>query len=234
MTEKDIEKLIGGSLLGELTPEEEESLSRVLLNKPELLQKWQELKSIACLAAEAKAIEPPADLTARVLSRLSEAPGSRLIAVREYLFRPRTANIDLARAFTGSVSRPECSFYYLMGGLYYLIISLILMIGLNRLDPRWAAVTWIKLQPYISLFTALWLGAMGVALLKNGQTAIRVAYTGSLLLIGFFIVNGIAIHLTAELPVALVFLFALVGTGIIGGLFLLRIVYNYRKCYAAT
>jgi hypothetical protein len=234
MTEKDIEKLIGGSLLGELTPEEEESLSRALFDKPELLQKWQELKSIACMAAEAKAIEPPADLTARVLSRLSEAPGSRLIAVREYLFRPRTANIDLARAFTGSVSRPECSFYYLMGGLYYLIISLILMIGLNRLDPRWAAVTWIKLQPYISLFTALWLGAMGVALLKNGQTAIRVAYTGSLLLIGFFIVNGVAIHLTAGFPVALVFLFALVGTGIIGGLFLLRIVYNYRKCYAAT
>ncbi len=234
MAEKDIEKLIEGSLLGELTPEEEESLSRALLDKPELLQKWQDLKSIACLAAETKAVEPPADITARVLSRLAEAPQSRLDAVREFLFRPRTANIDLTRAFSGNVSRPECSFYYLMGGLYYLIISLILMIGLNKLDPRWAAVTWIKLQPFISLFTALWLGAMGVALLRNGQTAIRVAYTGSLLLIGFFIVNGIAIQMTAGFPIALVFLFALVGTGIIGGLFLLRIIYNYRKCYAAS
>ena len=234
MTENDLEKLIERSLLGELTPEEEESLSRTLLDKPDLLKKWQDLKSIVCLAAETKAVEPSADLTARVLSRLSEAPGSRLAAVRDFLFRPRTANIDLVKAFSGNVSRPECSFYYLMGGLYYLIISLILMIGLNKLDPRWAAVTWIKLQPFISLFVALWLGAMGVALLKNGQTAIRIAYTGSLLLIGFFIANGIAIHLTAGFPIALVFLFALVGTGIIGGLFLLRIIYNYRKCYAAT
>ncbi|MCX5833747.1 MAG: hypothetical protein NTV99_04420 [Deltaproteobacteria bacterium] len=234
MTEKDIEKFIEKSLLGELTPEEDENLSRVLLDKPDLLKKWQDLKSIACLAAEVKAVEPPADLKARVLSRLSEAPGSRLDAVWEFLFRPRTASIDLVKAFSGNVSRPECSFYYLMGGLYYLIISLILMIGLNKLDPRWAAVTWIKLQPYISLFTALWLGAMGVALLKNGQTAIRVAYQGSLLLIGFFIVNGIAIHVTAGFPIALVFLFSLVGTGIVGGLFLLRIVYNYRKCYATT
>lgn len=234
MAEKDIEKLIEEALLGELTPEEEEILYRDLLDKPELLRKWQDLKSIACLAAESEAVEPPVDLTARVLSRLFEAPGSRVEAVREFLFRPRTTNIDLVKAFSGSVSRPECSFYYLMGGLYYLVISLILMIGLNKLDPRWAAVTWIKLQPYVSLITALWLGAMGVALLKNGQTAIRVAYTGSLLLIGFFIANGIVIHLTAEFPIALVFLFALVGTGIIGGLFLLRIVYNYRKCYAAT
>jgi len=234
MTEKDIEKLIEKSLLGELILEEEESLSRTLVDKPDLLKKWEDLKSIVCLAAEAKAVEPPADLTARVLSRLSEAPRSRLAAVREFLFRPRTANIDLVKAFSGNVSRPECSFYYLMGGLYYLVISLILMIGLNKLDPRWAAVTWIKLQPCISLITALWLGAMGVALLRNGQTAIRVAYSGSLALIGFFVLNGIVIHLTAEFPIALVFLFALVGTGIIGGLFLLRIVYNYRKCYAAT
>jgi len=234
MTEKDLEKLIEKSLLRELTPEEDTRLNRALLDKPELLRKWQDLKSIACLAAEVKAVEPPADLTARVLSRLPEAPRSRVAAVWEILFRPRTANIDLVKAVSGNVSRPECSFYYLMGGLYYLVISLILMIGLNKLDPRWAAVTWIKLQPYISLITALWLGAMGVALLRNGQTAIRVAYTGSLILIGFFIANGIVIHLTAEFPIALVFLFALVGTGIIGGLFLLRIVYNYRKCYAAT
>jgi hypothetical protein len=234
MTENNVEKLIEKSLLGELTPEEEENLSRTLIDKPDLLKKWQDLKSIACLAAEAKAVDPPADFTGRVLSRLSEAPQSRLAAVREFLTRPRTANIDLARAFSGKVSRPECSFYYLMGGLYYLIISMILMIGLNKLDPLWSAVTWIKLQPLLSLSVALWLGAMGVALLKNGQTAIQIAYTGSLLLIGFFIVNGIAIQVTAGFPIALVFLFAIVGTGIIGGLFLLRVINNYRKCYAAT
>jgi hypothetical protein len=204
MAKRDVEKLIEASLSGELTPEEEASLNRELLDKPELLRKWQDLKSIACMAAEAEAVEPPADTTARILSRLSEAPASRLVAVREFLFRPRTANIDLVKALSGNVSRPECSFYYLMGGLYYFIISLILMVGFNKLDPSWAAVTWIKLQPYISLFTAL------------------------------FIANGIAIHLMAEFPVAIVFLFALVGTGIIGGLFLLRIIYNYRKCYAAT
>jgi hypothetical protein len=89
------------------------------------------------------------------------------------------------------------------------------------------------MQPHIVLVTAVWLVVLGIFILKDGEVAARVARIGTVAYIGLLILDAVAIHITAGFPVALVFLFSFIGTGVLAGLFLARVIWNYGKKYAA-
>jgi|GEM_PF-385580 len=233
VTRETLEGLMERALLDELSAEEKNLLEKGLQGVPDLLAKWRELDRIASMARLSPQIDAPADLDAKVMARIDALKPTLWIRVREFLLQPVDTRIDFARAFSGTVSGSECSFYFIMAGLYFLIVGLILMFGIGRFGGEWLMVKWVRMQPHIVLVTAVWLVVLGIFILKDGEVAARVARIGTVAYIGLLILDAVAIHITAGLPVTLVFLFSFIGTGVLTGLFLARIIWNYGKKYAA-
>jgi len=230
---ENLEKRVERALLEELSPEERALLEKDLQGTPDLLAKWRDLENIASLTRLTPRAEPPADLDARVMARIESIKPDLWSRAREFLLQPVDTRIDFKRAFSGSVSGSECSFYFIMAGFYFLIVGLILLFGIGRFGGEWLMVRWVRMQPHVALTTAVWLVVLGVFILKDGEVAARVARVGTVVYIVILLLDAVAIHLTVGFPLALVFLFSFIGTGILAGVFLAKIIWNYGKNYAA-
>ncbi len=232
-TRETLVKIMERALLEELSPEERSLLEKGMQGEPELLARWRDLERVASLARLTPPVEPPADLEAKVMARIESLKPALWNRIKDFLLQPVDTRIDFARAFSGSVSGSECSFYFITAGFYFLIVGLILMFGLGRFGGEWLMVKWVRMQPHIVLVTAVWLVVLGIFILRDGEVAARVARIGTVAYIVLLILDAVAIHVTAGLPVTIVFFFSFIGTGVLAGLFLARIIWKYGEKYAA-
>ena len=102
-------------------------------------------------------------------------------------------------------------------------------IGLKPIDPRMSMSVWIMFQPQIALATAAGLTLMGYILLRVGEKAVRIVYSGTMAYLLFSLFNGIHIHATTVGPFQLPAILCFVGGSVILGLFLATILHRYRR-----
>jgi len=200
----------------------------------ELDSRWKELEAIARMMRQEPAVEPPGILCERVMERIRACRPSLWTVIGEALLRPRTASVDPLRALRAPVSGQECSFYFIMAGVFYAILGVVLMIGLNRLGSALAPADWVRWQPLIALVTASCMVAIGLYLLKDGKPALRIARIGAFVYLGFALLNGIAVPLERDLPVSAALSLLSTLIGVPTGLFLIRTIQNCGKRYAQT
>jgi len=198
----------------------------------ELDSRWRKLDTIARMMREEPAVEPPGSLGERVMERIRAYRPSIWTVVVEALLRPRTASVDPLRALRTTVSGQECSFYFIMVGVFYAILGVVLMIGLNKLGSALAPADWIRWQPQIALVTASCMVAIGLYLLKDGKPALRIARIGAFVYLGFALLNGIAVPLERDLPVSAFVSLLSALIGLPTGFFLIRTIQNCGKQYA--
>ena len=198
----------------------------------ELDSRWRKLDTIARMMREEPAVEPPGSLGERVMERIRAYRPSIWTVVGEALLRPRTASVDPLRALRTTVSGQECSFYFIMVGVFYAILGVVLMIGLNKLGSALAPADWIRWQPQIALVTASCMVAIGLHLLKDGKPALRIARIGAFVYLGFALLNGIAVPLERDLPVSAFVSLLSALIGLPTGFFLIRTIQNCGKQYA--
>ena len=226
MKDSDIEKMM------DLLAGEEKNPREIAGEHPETDPRWKELEAIARMMRREPAVEPPGSLGKSVMERIRAHRPPIWTVVGEALLRPRTASIDPLRALRSPISGQECSFYFIMVGVFYAILGVVLMIGLNKLGSALAPAEWIRWQPRIALVTASCMVAIGLYLLKDGKPALRIARIGAFVYLGFALLNGIAVPLERDLPVsAFVSLFSAL-IGLPTGFFLIRTIQNCGKQYA--
>jgi len=196
--------------------------------------RWKELEAIARMMREEPAPEPPGSLGERVMEHIRACRPSIWKVAGEVLLRPRTASVDPLRALRSPVSGQECSFYFIMVGVFYAILGVVLMIGLNRLGSALAPADWVRWQPLIALVTASCMVAIGLHVLKDGKPALRIARIGAFVYLGFALLNGIAVPLERDLPVSAALSLLSTLIGVPTGLFLIRTIQNCGKRYAQT
>ncbi|NPV04079.1 MAG: hypothetical protein HPY67_05030 [Syntrophaceae bacterium] len=191
--------------------------------------RWEKFDAIARMMCEEPAPEPPAGLGERVMARVrAYRPAPWKIFV-EALLKPRAVSFDPIRALRAPVSGQECSFYFIMVGVFHAVLGVILMAGLRGLD---AYPGWLRWQPPIALVTAACMAAIGLCLLKDGNLAFRAARIGALVYLGFAVLNGVFVSLEWSVPVSA---YASLLSALIGlptGFFLIRTLQNYGKRYA--
>lgn len=191
--------------------------------------RWEKLDAIARMMREEPVPEPPADLGERVLARVRAYHPTPWKILVEALLKPRAVSFDPIRALRAPVSGQECSFYFIMVGVFHAVLGLTLMAGLRGFD---AFPGWVRWQPQIALVTAVCMAAIGLCLLKDGNLALRAARIGALVYLGFAILNGVFVSLEWSVPVSA---YASLLSALIGlptGFFLIRTLQNYGKRYA--
>jgi hypothetical protein len=193
---------------------------------------WRKFDAIARMMREEPASEPPAGLGERVMAHIRAHQPSLWKVVGEALLRPREVSFHPLNALRFPVSGQECSFYFIMVGVFYAILGVILMVGLQRLGASLVAPGWVRWQPQIALVTAGCMAAIGLYLLKDGKLALRMARVGALVYLGFALLNGIFASLEWDIPVSAALSLLSTLVGVPTGFFLIRAIQNCGKRYA--
>jgi hypothetical protein len=219
--DRELEKIIGALDGKEFSPEAGEPESR-----------WRELDAFARMMREEPALEPSAGLGERVMSRIRAHRPSLWKVLGEALLRPHEVSFHPLNALRSPVSGQECSFYFIMVGVFYAILGVILMIGLHKLGASLVTPGWVRWQPQIALVTAGCMVAIGLYLLKDGKLALRMARIGALVYLGFALLNGIFVSLEWDIPVSAFMSLLSALIGLPTGFFLIRTIQNCGKRYA--
>ncbi len=193
---------------------------------------WKALNGIARMMREEPASEPPVGLGKRIMSRVRAHRPSPWKVIGEALLRPREVSFHPLSALRSPVSGQECSFYFIMVGVFYAVLGVILMVGLHKLGASLVTPGWVRWQPQIALVTAGCMVAIGLYLLKDGKVALRMARVGALVYLGFSLINGIFVSLEWALPVSAFVSLLSALIGLPTGFFLIRTIQNCGKRYA--
>jgi len=220
-SDQNIEKIIGALDEKGFSPEAGEPDSR-----------WRELDAFARMMREEPAPEPPAGLAERVMFRIRAHRPSLWKVLGEALLRPHEVSFHPLNAIRSPVSGQECSFYFIMVGVFYAILGVILMVGLHKLGASLVTPGWVRWQPQIALVTAGCMVAIGLYLLKDGKLALRMARVGTLVYLGFALLNGIFVSLEWDIPVSAFMSLLSALIGLPTGFFLIRTIQNCGKRYA--
>lgn len=199
---------------------------------PEQGDRWKQLDGIARMMQEEPEAAPPAGLGERIMGRLRTHRPSPWEAFKEILLKPHSVSFHPMRALRSPITGQECSFYFIMAGVFYAVLGMILMVGLHKLGSSMASLGLVRWQPLIAIATAICLVAMGFSLLKDSRLALRVARIGALIYLGFAFLNGMIVPLEWDFPVSAFVSMLSSLVGIPTGFFLFRAIQNCGKRYA--
>jgi hypothetical protein len=163
----------------------------------------------------------PDHFTQNVMGRLPELDQGVWARAKHALFNPSWAGVPSrwAQLLTVTNTR-ECSFCFFVTGFFYLIMGIVLMAGFKTIGSSMAAMEWITLQPHLTIGAATWLLALGMVLMMDGSTAIKIARYGTLFYIFFTVLNGILMRSYLHVPYANVFIIGFVATSALMGVML--------------
>lgn len=183
-----------------------------------------ECKELISLIQATPRVMTPADVTRKVMTRLSgEKETVQSFSIKR-LF-PTSLNFG----FQASVTRKECAFYFLLAGFFYFILGLIMMIGL----PLPTIIThnngWLSFQPFFGLLLAAELALIGIIIYKKGDSALRFVRMGTLLYVAIVILNCWVGTLYIQIPAALFFIAVFSMTGLLFALLLGLSIEHYHS-----
>jgi hypothetical protein len=179
----------------------------------------EEFKDITDIIRKTPAIEPPDDLTPRVMAAVMQARQGVYARAWNFLSMPRESTLDPIRALHTGISRDQMSLYFMLVAFAHLILAVVLFIGFQSSDADALIPPLLLLQPGLSLCLAGWLGFWGFLLKKNSQAGVKGARFASLLYIEVMVISGAL--LLMELSLVLIpFVAAMVGISVAAGIFL--------------
>ena len=167
----------------------------------------------------------PDGFTEKVMGRLPEMDHGVWVKVKHFMFNYSWADMKSRWAQKMTVSnRKECSFCFFITAYFYLIMGIVMLVGFKAIGSGMDAMEWIKLQPHLTIGAAIWLLALGVVLMLDGNAGIKAARYGTLIYIFFAVVNGILIRIYLNIPFAGLFIIGFMATSAFMGVMLAQAV----------
>jgi hypothetical protein len=166
------------------------------------------------------AIPPPDDFTPRVMQAVLKTRVGMHARAWTVLSQPHQFTLEPIRALRSGVGNEEISLYFMMVAFAHLTIALVLLMGLKN-NGATAMPPLLRLQPWISLFLAGWLGLWGSLLKMNSHAGIKGAQFGAMLYIESLVINGVLLLMECKIIFSLILFVALiVGISVTAGIFL--------------
>jgi hypothetical protein len=176
-------------------------------------------QDIIDLIKSTPAIQPPDNLTPRVMANVMKAKEGVSMRAWDFLSIPREFTLDPIRALRTGISNDEMSLYFMLVAFAHLTLAVVLFMGFKNSNAVALIPPLLLLQPGLSLCLAGWLGFWGFLLKKNSQAGVKGARFASLLYLEVVVISGAL--LLMELSLVLVpFVAAMVGISVAAGIFL--------------
>jgi hypothetical protein len=195
---------------------------------PEDFESRPELAAVIERLRAEPAAQPQADFTRRVMTTAADlqAEMTEAAAAAE---RMRERAASFVRYLTETPSASDIALCFLLAAFFYLLLGVIFFFGLQDIQPLPASAGWLRLQPQVAMLTAGVLAALGLLLLMDGQTAMRLVQIGTLLFIGFSVFNGVWLGRLSAGGLTPVGLLCFTAAPVLLGLFLAASLQRYHR-----
>ena len=178
---------------------------------------------------EVPPVQPPDDFTRRVMNEIPGMESGIWSRIIRALMKKRESVLDTEMILRGGATGGQCSFWFFMGGFFYLILGAVLMPGLGKISSGTVTAEWMALQPHIAFATAIFFGVLGSILLMDGGNSVKVAKLGALSYAAFAIFNGAVIQMSLGAPSTIIFGLTFGIMGVLTGTFLGITVEGYQR-----
>jgi len=178
---------------------------------------------------EAPPVYPPDDFTGRVMARIGLRPSRYgvLRRIRDFLVRSR--DLKEFRLFPESITKDQCGFYFILVGLFYLVVGIVFSRSLENISSASYQAAWLLYQPEFSFAIAIGFVFLGISFVSNRPISVRSAKFGIVLYVGAIIINSIILQIDLRIPIAAFALLPLTIGGIITGGFLTYAMERYSS-----
>jgi hypothetical protein len=198
-----------------------------VLNPPKQFENMKTFEHIINLAQNTKAVSSPDGFTEKVMENLppdTHAVDSKLLKLFSLPFKKHNF-----RTWIEVETDAECAFCFLMAGFFYFIIGVVLSLGLKTMGGHVHVSEWVMIQPQIAFASAIVFISIGIFLHKKNMLAIKMAYSWTIIYIGFSVFNSIGIQMAPGNPFTATGMLCLTAGAVLLGLFLAVIVHKYRE-----
>ena len=153
-------------------------------------EKWEQFRDLTEIMEKTPRQEPPDGFTAIVMARLPEGKG----AVRGFSFwRPswnQAPTAYLSSLFRLPATKTECAFSFFLAGVFYLVLAFVLFLGMRNLSGDIAGSSWLRVQPFIGFFLALWFFAFSILLRGRWSASLTAARIAVFIYLEIILING--------------------------------------------
>ncbi len=198
-----------------------------MLNPPKQFESMKKFEDIIHLAQDAKAVSPPNDFTEKVMQNLPAGPHAPWSKLRRLFLLPFKKHIF--RGWIEVETDAECAFCFLMAGFFYFIMGIVLALGLKTMSGHVHVSGWVMIQPQIAFASAIVFISLGIFLSKKSMLAIKMAYSWTIIYIGFSVFNSIGIQMAPGNPFTATGMMCLTAGAVLLGVFLTVIVHKYKE-----
>ena len=173
-------------------------------------------------------VAPPTDFTPRVMAGIYEVQ-TEMTAAASSAWQMKKRAASAMRYLTETPTGADIALCFLLAGFFYFLLGVIFFFGLQTMQPVPVTAGWLRLQPQVAMITAGVLGTLGLLLLLDGGTAMRLAQIGTLVFIAFSIFNGMWISLENGGPFISFGFLCFTAAPALLGLFLTASLQRYRR-----
>lgn len=178
-------------------------------------------QDIIDLIKKAPPIRPPDDFTPKVMAVVMQVREGIYARAWNFLATSREFTLDPIRALRGGFSPDETAIYFFMVACAHLTLAIVLLMGLKNIDAGALMPPLLRLQPWLSLFLAGWLGFWGFLLKKNMKSGIKGSKFASLIYIEVVVINGALLLIEFNRILFLIpFFTTMVAISVAAGIFL--------------
>jgi hypothetical protein len=174
-----------------------------------------------------KTMDAPENIVSRVMIGVEKVESCFLYKLNRFLFQPRELSSDAVSILSGKImSHRQCSFLLFMVGLLYLIVGLIIITGLRDALSDENINLWLRIQPYVTIASAIIMIGVGFIILYKPQTIIAAKYS-IVLHTALIVVNALILEFMLFSPQAIVFALILTTAAMVLGLLLVGAIQNF-------
>lgn len=174
-------------------------------------------------------INPPDNLVNQVMAGVQKVEESFRYKLYRFLFQPRELSPDAAGILSGQImSHRQCSFLLFIIGLFYLLLGLFVIWGMKDVLSNSNINLWLRVQPYLSILSAILIISMAVMVSQKPQTIIFARY-GIIAHTIFIALNALVLEFMLVFPAALIFTLILTAPAVLSGIMLINSAQNYIK-----
>jgi hypothetical protein len=138
-----------------------------------------------------------------------------------FLSMSRESTLDPIRAWRGGLSPDEKAVYFFLVACAHLTLAIVLLTGLKNIDGDRHMPQLLRLQPWLSLSLAVWLGFWGFLLKKNMKSVIKGSKFAALIYIEIVVINGALLLIEFNRSLLLIpFFTTMVAISVAAGIFL--------------
>lgn len=183
-------------------------------------------KEIIEIIQKQEMLSPPDDIVQKVMEGVKKAEDRLVYKFYRLLFKRRELSSDAADLLSGKVvSHNQCFFLLFIMSLFYLIIGLFVIFGMQDILRNTNINLWLRLQPYLAIITGCFIMIVAFFVLKKIQMVLFAKY----LIIGhsiFIIFNALILEFIIIFPVALAFMLALSALAVLLNILLVSSIHN--------